>query len=147
MAVSADRYGRRTLRHLSVAHRDRTIAIEALYGDMEFETGALLYTMLASVVAYVLNGLFVGWRPLFQVSATLSVTNLSDYAWYATLGGASGLIATLLPVVFYRLREAFHALLLPPHIKPAIGGLRGGSARARITRGFGRWIWVDPTSH
>lgn len=40
-------------------------AIEVLYSSMEFEAGALLYTMLASVVAYGLNGLFVGWQPLF----------------------------------------------------------------------------------
>ncbi len=40
-------------------------AIEVLYGSMEFEAGALLHTMLASIVAYAVNGLFVGWQPLF----------------------------------------------------------------------------------
>ena len=39
-------------------------AIEVLYGNMEFEAGALLYTMPAAVVAYALNGRFVGWKPL-----------------------------------------------------------------------------------
>jgi len=39
-------------------------AIEVLYGNMEFEAGALLYTMPAAVVAYGLNGWFVGWKPL-----------------------------------------------------------------------------------
>ena len=33
-------------------------AIEVLYSDMEFDAGALLYTMLAAVVAYAVNGLF-----------------------------------------------------------------------------------------
>ncbi len=42
-------------------------AIEVLYADMEFEAAALLYTMLGSLVAYVINGVFVGWQPLFQV--------------------------------------------------------------------------------
>ena len=43
-------------------------ATEVLYGNMEFEAGALIYTMVASVVAYAVNGLFVGWSPLFQVA-------------------------------------------------------------------------------
>jgi chloride channel protein, CIC family len=37
-------------------------AIEVLYGRMEFEVGALLYTMLWSAVAYTVNGAFVGFR-------------------------------------------------------------------------------------
>lgn len=53
-------------------------AIEVLYADMEFEASALLYTMLASVVAYDLNGLFVGWQPMFRVP-DLSVPGFTDY--------------------------------------------------------------------
>ncbi len=101
-------------------------AIEVLYGGMELEGGALLYAMLASVVAYVLNGIFVGWQPLFYVSANLRAPVLSDYAWYGALGVASGLVATLLPVVFYGLRDLFHALPFLAHVKPALGGLGVG---------------------
>jgi CIC family chloride channel protein len=97
-------------------------AIEVLYADMEFEAGALLYTMLGSLVAYVINGVFVGWQPLFQVPQGLSVPEFTDYIWYAVLGVGSGLVATLLPVVFYGMRDLFHKIPLPPHIKPAIGG-------------------------
>ena len=98
-------------------------AIEVLYSDMEFEAGALFYTMLGSVVAYAFNGLFVGWEPLFRVPKGLPVPDFMGLAWYAALGAASGLVATMLPVVFYGLRDAFHKLPVPPHIKPAIGGL------------------------
>lgn len=42
------------------------------------------------------------------------------------LGITSGLVATILPNVFYGLRDAFRALPFPPHIKPAIGGLGVG---------------------
>jgi CIC family chloride channel protein len=101
-------------------------AIEVLYTDMEFEAGALLYTLLGSLVAYVVNGLFVGWKPLFQVPPGLSVPAFTDYAWYAALGAASGITATLLPVVFYGTRDLFHKLRIPPHIKPAIGGFGVG---------------------
>jgi chloride channel protein, CIC family len=101
-------------------------AIEVLYGSMEFEAGALLYTMLASVVAYAVNGFFVGWQPLFYFPSTPSNLHALNYAWFAVLGVASGLVATLLPVVFYRLRDAFRALPFPPALNPAIGGLGVG---------------------
>ncbi len=101
-------------------------AVEVLYREMEFEADVLLYTMLASVVAFVINGVFVGWEPLFRIPAGLQIPGLSDYVWYALLGLASGLVATILPNVFYGIRDAFRSLPLPPHIKPAIGGLGVG---------------------
>jgi CIC family chloride channel protein len=98
-------------------------AIEVLYGDMEFEGGALLYTMLGSVMAYAVNGLFVGFQPLFQVPADIPVPGLSEYSWYALLGIMAGVVATILPNVFYGIRDMFRAIPIPPHFKPAIGGL------------------------
>jgi chloride channel protein, CIC family len=100
-------------------------AIEVLYSGMEFEAGALIYTMLGSVVAYAVNGLFVGYQPLFQVPPT-SIPQLPDYFWYVLLGMAAGLVATVLPMVFYGIRDLFHAIPIPPHFKPAIGGLGVG---------------------
>jgi CIC family chloride channel protein len=90
---------------------------------MEFDGGALLYTLLGSVVAYAVNGLFVGWQPLFHVPAGLALPHLFDYSWYIVLGAAAGLVATLIPSVFYRIRDGFAALPIPPHFKPALGGL------------------------
>jgi CIC family chloride channel protein len=101
-------------------------AVEVLYSDMEFEANALLYAMLASVVAYLINGIFVGWEPLFQVPVDLQIPGFSNYVWYVLLGLASGLIATILPNVFYGIRDAFRLLPFSPHIKPAIGGLGVG---------------------
>jgi len=101
-------------------------AIEVLYYDMEFEAGALLYTLLASVVAYTVNGAIVGWEPLFNVPPNLSISHATEYLEFAVLGLAGGLVAALPPVVFYRTRDLFRSLRLPPHIKPAIGGLLVG---------------------
>ncbi|HXH27501.1 MAG TPA: chloride channel protein, partial [Candidatus Polarisedimenticolia bacterium] len=101
-------------------------AIEVLYGNMELEAGALVYTMLASVVAFVLNGLFVGWAPLFRIPAGLGMPEAAAYGWYVALGIASGLLGVLLPLVFYGMRDAFHRLPMPPHLKPALGGLGVG---------------------
>jgi CIC family chloride channel protein len=101
-------------------------AIEVLYGEMEFDSSALLHTMLGSVTAYAVNGLFVGWAPLFVVPSNLAVSTFKDYIWYAFLGVLAGPVAALLPVVFYGVRDLFHAIPLPPHVKPAIGGLGVG---------------------
>jgi CIC family chloride channel protein len=101
-------------------------AVEVLYGSMEFESGALLYTMLASIVAYGVNGFFVGWQPLFYFPTGQINLHPLNYLWLGVLGGASGLIATLLPVAFYRLRDAFRALPLPAALNPAIGGFAVG---------------------
>jgi CIC family chloride channel protein len=96
---------------------------EVLYGNMEFEAGALIYTMISSVVAYIINGLFVGWSPLFRISTTISPPDISAYLRYALLGIAAGIIASIFPLIFYSIRDGFKAIKIPPHIKPAIGGL------------------------
>ncbi|MGA7794662.1 MAG: chloride channel protein [Candidatus Acidiferrales bacterium] len=118
-------------------------AVEVLYGNMEFETGALLYTMLASLVAYGVNGLFVGWQPLFHFPPDAMNLQPLHYAWFGVLGCASGLVATLLPVVFYRLRDAFRALPFPAAMNPAIGGLGVGLLALKFPQvlggGYG-WI-------
>jgi CIC family chloride channel protein len=118
-------------------------AIEVLYQDMEFDAPALFYTMIASVVAYVINGVFVGWRPLFDIPANVAVPELREYVWYAALGLCGGLVATLLPAMFYGLRDLFKALPFPPHIKPAIGGLGVGLLALELPQvlggGYG-WI-------
>lgn len=100
--------------------------VEVLYGDMEFETSALLYATLAAVVAYAFNGLFVGWGALFSVPSVAALRSPLDYGWYALLGIIAGFFATALPVVFYRVRDAFRGLPVRPFLKPALGGLLTG---------------------
>ncbi|HTZ58616.1 MAG TPA: chloride channel protein [Acidobacteriaceae bacterium] len=97
-------------------------AIEVLYGNMEFEVGAFLYTMVASAVAFTVNAAFVGFHPLFRVPA-IPTPSVHDYIAYAILGVAAGLIGTSLPMVFYRTRDLFHLLPIPAWTKPAVGGL------------------------
>jgi len=118
-------------------------AVEVLYSNMEFEASALLYTMLAGVVAYGVNGLFVGWKPLFFFPAGQSPLSAPSYAWFGVLGVAGGLVATLLPVVFYRIRDLFRALPIPAALNPAIGGLGVGLLALKFPQilggGYG-WI-------
>ncbi len=101
-------------------------AVEVLYSEMEFESEALVYTMLASVVAYAVNAIFVGWKPLFEVPQSLQVTSFGDYAWYIILGLASGVAGTFIPTAFYKTRDLFHKVKMPAQLKPAVGALGVG---------------------
>lgn len=118
-------------------------AVEVLYRDVEYESSALFYAMVASLVAYVVNAFFVGWQPLFRIPEGLVVSGIGEHAWYLVLGGAAGLVATLLPEVFYGVRDLFQRIPVPPHVKPAIGGLGVGLIALAVPQvlggGYG-WI-------
>ena len=101
-------------------------AIEVLYGAMEFEADALLYTLLASIVAYAVNGFFSGWLPLFAVPAPQGIGSPFAHGRFVALGILAGVVAPLLPNVFYGIRDLFRKLRLPPFLKPALGGLLMG---------------------
>lgn len=119
-------------------------AVEVLYAEMEFEADALVYTMLGSIVAYAVNGLFVGFRPLFDFPSKLAAPGLSDYAWYVVLGAACGIVATILPMVFYTVRDLFRRIPCPPHFKPAIGGLGVGLAALVLPQLLGGgYDWIQ----
>jgi CIC family chloride channel protein len=99
--------------------------------------------MLSAIVAYACNGWFVGWQPLFRVPAHLYAAGLKDYGWYIVLGAACGIVATILPEFFYRLRDVFLAVRIPSWIKPGLGGLVVGVLALRLPEvlggGYG-WI-------
>ena len=101
-------------------------AIEVLYGSMEFESRALVYTTLASIVAYAGMGFFQGLHPLFQVPHNLVAPGYRGYLWYSLLGVACGVFGAVLPNVLYGVRDAFKSIRCPAQLKPAIGGLGVG---------------------
>ena len=118
-------------------------AIEVVYGNMEFEVGAFLYTMLSSAVAYTLNGVFVGFSPLFKVPA-IPTPGFAAYIWFVILGVTCGLVATALPEVFYRIRDFFRALPVPVWTKPALGGLGLGLLALELPQVLGGgYGWVQ----
>jgi CIC family chloride channel protein len=101
-------------------------AVEILYSGMAFETEALIYTVIASVVAYAVNGLFVGWAPIFLFPESVHFTRPIALVGYATLGIVAGVVGAIEPPIFYGIRDLFRSLKIPNHIKPAIGGLLMG---------------------
>ncbi len=101
-------------------------AVEILYSGMAFETEALIYTVIASVVAYAVNGLFVGWSPIFLFPESVHFTRPIALAGYAALGIIAGVVGAIEPPIFYGIRDLFRSLKIPNHVKPAIGGLLMG---------------------
>ena len=118
--------------------------VEVLYADIEFEASVLLHAILAAIIAYALGGMVSGFDPLFVITTQLvALQHRVDYGWYAVLGVAAGVFATLLPPVFYRTRDLFRALPVHPALKPAIGGLLTGLialALPQIIGGGYGWI-------
>jgi CIC family chloride channel protein len=101
-------------------------AVEILYSGMAFETEALIYTVIASVVAYAVNGLFVGWSPIFLFPQSVQFTQPIALVGYAMLGIVAGVVGAIEPPIFYGIRDLFRSLKIPNHVKPAIGGLLMG---------------------
>ncbi len=103
------------------------LAVEIPYLDMEFEPGALLYTAIGAIVAYAVNGLVVGFEPLFRFS-TLNeqLPHPVDYGVYVVLGVVAGIVAAVVPHFFYGGRDFFRRLPVPAWVRPAIGGLLTG---------------------
>ncbi len=119
-------------------------AIEVLYGEMDYEADALLYTLISSIVAYTITGFFVDWQPLFQVPAAIRVTTVTAYLSYVGLGLAAGVMGALLPNVFYGGRDLFHRLPLAPHVKPALGALGVGLMALALPQVLGGgYGWVQ----
>jgi CIC family chloride channel protein len=119
-------------------------AIEVLYADMEFESGALFTTMLASIVAYAVNGLFSGYKPLFRVPDHIALTNPLENGWFVVLGVAAGVVGALLPSLFYRVHDDFRALKIRPELKPALGGLVTGLIALAVPQVIGGgYGWVQ----
>jgi CIC family chloride channel protein len=118
-------------------------SVEILYSGMAFETEALIYTVVSAVVAYAINGLFVGWNPIFHFSTTLHLTQPLDLVGYTVLGIVAGLVGAIEPSIFYGIRDLFKRLQAPNYLKPAIGGLFTGllalAVPQTISTGYG-WV-------
>lgn len=116
---------------------------EILYAGLAFEFEALQFTLVSAVVAYAVNGLFVGWAPLFLLPSDLTFTRPVELLGYAILGIAAGIVGAIEPPIFYGMRDAFRRIRLPDHVKPAIGGLLMGLLAVvfpqTLATGFG-WV-------
>jgi CIC family chloride channel protein len=124
-------------------------AVEIMYASMASEYEALPFTLVAAVVAYAVNGFFVGWSPIFLLPSNLEFTRPVELLGYAFLGVVAGIIGAVEPSIFYRMRDRFRRLQVPNHIKPALGGLLMGLLAMAFPQsastGYG-WVQMTMTS-
>ena len=102
-------------------------AVEVLYREIEFESAALVPSFVASIVAYSLYcGLSGKWGPIFRVPE-LKFDHPGQLPFYVALGLICAVMGMLYVKVFYGVRDrVFRKIPLPPHVKPALGGLAVG---------------------
>ncbi len=101
------------------------LSAEILY-LRDFELEAIVPGFIASVIGYAIFGAWSGWTPVFGDAGGLRFTHPESLVWYAVLGLAAGAVGVLYAKFFYATRDAFHHLGIPPHLKPALGGLGVG---------------------
>lgn len=92
----------------------------------DFELEALVPGFIASVVGYSIFAAWSGWTPIFGDGIGLRFTEPQSLLWYAVLGVVAGLAGIAYVRAFYGTRDLFRRLRLPPHLKPALGGLGVG---------------------
>ena len=101
------------------------LAAEILY-IRDFEPDAIIPGFIAAVVGYSIFGAWSGWTPVFGTGTGIAFTNPLSLVWYALLGVVAGGVGIGYVRVFYGVRDGFRRLHVPPHVKPAIGGLGVG---------------------
>jgi len=96
-------------------------AIEVLYSQNEYESEALVPSLIASIVSYVVNASLTGWGVLFRTNPPPFVRPAQLLA-YLVLGIGLALIGVVYVKVFYGARDAvFRRLPVPRWVTPAIG--------------------------
>jgi CIC family chloride channel protein len=96
-------------------------ALEMPYRD-DLAHEALVPSLIASVVAFITMGAFLGTSPLFNFATSFTYTR-HDLYWSALLGLLIGLAATIFVVTFRRVRRLFVAWTAPHWMKMGLGGL------------------------
>jgi len=96
-------------------------AIEVLYSENEYESEALIPSVIASIVAYVVNASFTGWGEIFR-SPPLRFTRPVELLTYIVLGAVLSAVGALYIWAFYGLRDGFFARLpIPAWTRPGVG--------------------------
>ena len=117
-----------------------------LFYKWDFESEALLPGFIASVVAYTVEGLFLGFQPLFRSNVHEPTHyTLMLILGYVFLGLYGGIIARIFIFIFRRIKTFLLNLKIHPALKPAFGGFVAGCcgllAFPSISGGYG-WIQI-----
>lgn len=97
------------------------LGAELPYRD-DVETEALVPSLIASIVAFTVFGVFYGFAPIFGDLGGYRFARIADLLFFAVLGVACGLVGRTYITVFRRLSAAVKGLRLPWFIKPVLAG-------------------------
>jgi CIC family chloride channel protein len=118
-------------------------AIEVLYSQNDFESEALIPSVISSTVSYVVINTLTGWEVIFN-PPRIAFTRPQELLPYLLLGVVLSAVGVAYVKVFYWVRDGlFRRLPGPLWIHPAIGGLATGAIALvlpQITGGGYGWI-------
>ncbi|MCU0692771.1 MAG: chloride channel protein [Polyangiaceae bacterium] len=98
-------------------------AVEILYRE-DFESEALLPSIISSVTAYAVFSSVFGYDHIFALPEELVFRNPVELVFYAILGVVCIPVGILYIRLFYGARDrVFRPLPIPKHVKPMLGGL------------------------
>ncbi len=88
----------------------------------DFEASAIIPGFIASAIGFTIYAVWSGFSPIFGQSG-FTFSDPLALIWYTVLGVACGVVGRVYVLSFYRTRDFFRRIPLPPHVKPAIAGL------------------------
>ncbi len=98
-------------------------AIDVLYSENDFESEALIPSLIASIVAYVVNASLTGWDVIFRTSAT-RFSHPVELLTFIVLGMVLAMVGVVYVKTFYWMRDSFFPRVPgPAWVRPAVGGL------------------------
>ncbi len=114
-------------------------AVEIPFATLALQIDAFPYALLASAGSYLLMGWWVGFAPLLPAAPVR--WDAGELPAVLVIALLSGLLAAVIPTVFYRIRDLSRRLPIHPVLKPALGGLVVGSLGLAVpqilTGGYG----------
>lgn len=108
---------------------------EILY-KYDFEAEALVPSLIASVVAFTIFGLDVGYGPLFGSHDSLRF-HTGDIPYYVLIGLLGGLIGRAYSGGFYGLAHLLHRLPVPRPLTTTLAGLAVGAGALAVPQILG----------
>ncbi len=110
----------------------------------DVESDALVPSFVASVVAFSVFGVLIGFSPIFGQTSGATFSDPRQLLYYALIGLAAGVVGRLYIGGFYGATAWFARWKLPREIKPAIAGFVVGCIGILIPGALGTgYGWVQ----
>ncbi len=110
-------------------------SVEVLYSE-DFETDAIIPSIIASVISYSMFTFVFGFEPIFGTPA-FAFRDARELAVYAVLGLICAPFGTFYVRTYFGTRDLFRKWAIPRYLKPVIGGLGVGLIGLAIPQAMG----------